>query len=90
MDAGARVRLGRQREEEPLGRVRGRGPGAAWMAWTAAQECPNRSSPVAVTAASVSNASIRMNRSPRDGPVRRFGEGLVAVQQQPIARRLRL
>jgi hypothetical protein len=37
---------------------------AAWMAWTAAQECPKRSSSVAVTAASVSNASIRMNRSP--------------------------
>ncbi|WP_405793637.1 hypothetical protein [Streptomyces longwoodensis] len=37
---------------------------AAWMAWTAGQECPKRSSSVALTAASVSNASIRMNRSP--------------------------
>jgi hypothetical protein len=34
------------------------------MAWTAALEYPKRSSSVAVTAASVSNASMRMNRSP--------------------------
>ncbi|MEU1711080.1 hypothetical protein ABZ478_38360 [Streptomyces sp. NPDC005706] len=37
---------------------------AAWMAWTAAQECPQRSSSVEVTAEAVSKASIRMNRRP--------------------------
>ncbi|TWD17727.1 diguanylate cyclase (GGDEF)-like protein [Streptomyces sp. T12] len=35
---------------------------AAWMAWTAVQECPKRSSSVAVTAASVSHRTLSTAR----------------------------